>query len=62
VPGPAHAAPPKTSDGTELLELLASLAERGLYGTYEQVAYTSLHTVLFNLTREARRRRTAEKE
>jgi hypothetical protein len=62
VPGPAHAAPPKTSDGTELLELMATLAERGLYGTYEQVAYTSLHTVLFNLAREARSRRAAEKE
>ncbi len=59
-PGPG--AKPSTSDGTELLELLADLAERGLYGTYEQVAHTSLHTVLFNLAKQARRRREAEKE
>lgn len=58
--GPA-AARPRHSDGTELLELLASLAERGLYGTYEHVAHTSLHTILFNLAREARQRRAAEK-
>jgi hypothetical protein len=58
--GPAPAKP-RGSDGTELLELLASLAERGLYGTYEQTAHTSLHTVLFNLAREARHRRAAEK-
>jgi hypothetical protein len=59
--GPAAARPPRGSDGTELLELLASLAERGLYGPYEQVAHTSLHTILFNLAREARHRRAAEK-
>ena len=59
--GPGKPAPPRISDGTEMLELLADLAERGLYGTYEQVAYTALHTVLFNLAREARRRRAAEK-
>ena len=59
-PGQAPARP--ASDGTELLELLADLAERGLYGPYEQVAYTSLHTVLFNLAREARRRRAAERQ
>ena len=52
----------KVSDGAELLELLADLAERGLYGTYEQVAHTALHTVLFNLAKQARRRREAEKE
>ena len=60
--GPAAARPARGSDGTELLELLASLAERGLYGTYEQTAHTALHTVLFNLAREARNRREAEKE
>lgn len=61
--GPAAAqAKPRHSDGTELLELLADLAERGLYGTYEQVAHTSLHTILFNLAREARHRRAAEKD
>ncbi|MDO7885376.1 hypothetical protein [Hymenobacter cheonanensis] len=61
--GPAAAqAKPRHSDGTELLELLASLAERGLYGTYDQVAHTALHTVLFNLAREARQRRAAERE
>jgi hypothetical protein len=59
--GPAPVKP-KHSDGTEFLELLASLAERGLYGTYEQVAHTALHTVLFNLAREARHRREAERE
>lgn len=58
--GPAAARP--RGDGTELLELLATLAERGLYGTYEQVAHTSLHTILFNLAREARHRRAAEKD
>lgn len=56
-----HAGPPKVGDGTEMLELLADLAERGLYGTYEQVAHTALHTVLFNLAKQARRRREAEK-
>ncbi len=61
-PGPAAARPARGSDGTELLELIAALAERGLYGTYEQTAHTSLHTVLFNLAREARHRRVAEKE
>ncbi|MGI4760515.1 MAG: hypothetical protein ACRYF0_07410 [Janthinobacterium lividum] len=61
--GPAAAqAKPRHSNGTELLELLASLAERGLYGTYDQVAHTSLHTVLFNLACEARQRRAAERE
>jgi hypothetical protein len=61
--GPAAAnAKPRHSDGTEFLELLAGLAERGLYGTYDQVAHTSLHTVLFNLAREARQRRAAERE
>ncbi|MGI4871218.1 MAG: hypothetical protein ACRYFX_08580 [Janthinobacterium lividum] len=59
--GPAAQAPRPAGDGTELLELLADLAERGLYGTYEQVAHTSLHTVLFNLAKQARRRREAEK-
>lgn len=59
--GPGKPPPPRHSDGTELLELLADLAERGLYGTYEQVAHTSLHTVLFNLAKQARRRREAEK-
>jgi len=60
---PAHAKPAKPlSDGTELLELLADVAERGTYGTYEQVAHTSLHTIFFNLARQARRRRAAEKE
>ena len=58
----AQAPRPPAGDGTELLELLADLAERGLYGTYEQVAHTSLHTVLFNLAKEARRRRAAEKQ
>lgn len=48
------------SDGTELLELLADLAERGTYGTYEQAAYTSVHTIFFNLARQAKRRREAE--
>lgn len=56
--GAKKAAP---SDGSELLELLADLAERGLYGTYEQVAYTQVHTVLYNLAKQARRRREAEK-
>ncbi len=60
--GPGKPAPRRPSDGTEMLELLADLAERGLYGTYEQVAYTALHTVLFNLAREARRRRAADRE
>lgn len=50
------------SDGTETLELIADLAERGLYGTYDQVATTSLHTVFFNLAKQARRRREAEQE
>ena len=58
--GPAPARP-RGSDGTELLELIATLAERGLYGPYEQTAHTSLHTILFNLAREARQRRAAEK-
>lgn len=56
------AAPKPISDGTELLELLADLAERGLYGTYDQVTHTQLHTVLFNLAKQARRRREAERE
>ncbi len=62
VPTGPHAPKPKHSDGTEMLELLAEVAESGLYGTYEQVAHTSLHTVLFNLAKKARRRREAEKE
>jgi len=58
---PGKPAPRPTSDGTELLELLADLAERGLYGTYDQVTHTQLHTVLFNLAKQARSRRAAEK-
>ncbi|MBF9239453.1 hypothetical protein I2I05_18820 [Hymenobacter sp. BT683] len=58
--GPAPKAQPK-GDGTEVLEMLAELAERGTYGTYEQVAYTSLHTAFFNLAKQARRRREAER-
>lgn len=54
-------APRPIGDGTEVLELLADLAERGTYGTYEQVATTSLHTVFFNLAKQARRRREAER-
>lgn len=60
-PGPGGKAV-KPSDGTEMLELLAEVAEVGLYGTYEQVAHTALHTILFNLAAKARRRREAEKE
>jgi hypothetical protein len=60
--GPGRPAPPRHSDGTEMLELLADVAERGLYGTYEQAAQTQLHTVLFNLAKQARRRRVAERE
>ncbi|UOQ96602.1 hypothetical protein MUN81_15305 [Hymenobacter sp. 5317J-9] len=59
--GPKPAAP-KHSDGTEMLELLADVAERGTYGTYEQVAHTSLHTILFNLAKQARHRREAERK
>jgi len=59
-PGPGGKA--KAGDGTGLLELLARLAERGLYGPYEATAHTSLHTILFNLAREARQRRAAERE
>ena len=59
---PAAARSARGSDGTELLELIASLAERGLYGPYEQTAHTSLHTILFNLACEARHQRAAEKE
>ncbi|MVN75832.1 hypothetical protein GO988_05785 [Hymenobacter sp. HMF4947] len=59
--GPA--APPRPrGDGTEMLQLLADVAERGLYGTYDQVAHTALHTVMFNLAKQARHRREAEKE
>jgi hypothetical protein len=58
---PGQPAPRPTSDGTELLELLADLAERGLYGTYDQVTHTQLHTVLFNLAKQARSRRAAER-
>jgi hypothetical protein len=61
VPTGPHAPKPKHSDGTEMLEILAEVAESGLYGTYEQVAHTSLHTVLFNLAKKARRRHEAEK-
>ncbi|WP_210521891.1 hypothetical protein [Hymenobacter terricola] len=59
--GPAPA-PRPTGDGTQVLEILADLAERGTYGTYEQVAYTSLHTAFYNLAKQARRRREAERE
>ena len=59
--GPHQAAPKAISDGTELLELLADLAERGIYGTYDQVTHTQLHTVLFNLAKQARRRREADR-
>lgn len=59
--GPAPA-PKPTGDGTQVLEMLAELAERGTYGTYEQVAYTALHTVFFNQAKQARRRREAERE
>jgi hypothetical protein len=60
--GPGKPAPPRQGDGTEMLELLADVAERGVYGTYEQAAQTQLHTVLFNLAKQARRRRAAERE
>ena len=59
--GPAPK-PRPTGDGTQVLEILADLAENGTYGTYDQVAYTSLHTVFFNLAKKARRRREAERE
>jgi hypothetical protein len=54
--------PTPTGDGTQVLEVLADLAEQGTYGTYEQVSYTRVHTVFFNLAKKARRRREAEKE
>ncbi|MGI4835117.1 MAG: hypothetical protein ACRYFK_16815 [Janthinobacterium lividum] len=60
---PAGKAPKQPAgDGMELLELLADLAERGLYGTYEQVTHTSLHTVLFNLAKQARRRKDEQQD
>ena len=59
--GPAPK-PRPTSDGTQALETLADLAERGTYGTYEQAGFTRLHTVFFNLAKQARRRREAERE
>ena len=59
--GPAPK-PKPTGDGTQVLEVLAELAENGTYGTYEQASYTRLHTVFFNLAKKARRRREAEKE
>jgi hypothetical protein len=59
--GPQAAAKPApTGDGTQALEILAELAETGTYGTYEQVSFTRLHTVFFNLAKKARRRRDAE--
>jgi hypothetical protein len=58
--GPAPKAKP-TGDGTQVLEVLADLAEQGTYGTYEQASYTRLHTVFFNLAKKARRRREDEK-
>ena len=59
--GPA-AKPKPTGDGTQVLEVLADLAEQGTYGTYEQTSYTRLHTIFFNLAKKARRRREAEKD
>ena len=50
-----------TGTGYEMWELVAELAERGTYGPWEQVAYTSLHTVLLNRAAQARHRRAAEK-
>jgi hypothetical protein len=55
-------APRQVGTGTEMLEVVAHVAEQGLYGTYDQVAQTALHTVLFNLANQARHRREAEKE
>ncbi|MBO2007547.1 hypothetical protein [Hymenobacter negativus] len=54
--------PKPAGDGTQVLEVLADLAEQGTYGTYEQASYTRVHTVLFNLAKKARRRREAERE
>ncbi|MDO7851552.1 hypothetical protein [Hymenobacter convexus] len=59
---PAAAGPAPKGDGTQVLEILAELAETGTYGTYEQVCHTRLHTVFFNLAKKARRRREAEKQ
>jgi hypothetical protein len=65
-PGPEPEGPaapkPKHSDGTEVLELLHNLAEKGTYGTYEATAYINVHTIFFNLAKVARRRREAERE
>jgi hypothetical protein len=61
-PAPSKPAARPTSDGTELLELLADVAERGTYGPYEQLTHTQLHTILFNLAKQARSRRAAERD
>lgn len=53
--------PKPTGDGTQVLEVLADLAEQGTYGTYEQTSFTRLHTVFFNLAKKARRRREEER-
>jgi len=54
--------PRPAGDGTQALEVLTDLAERGTYGTYEQAGFTRLHTVFFNLAKQARRRREAERD
>ncbi|MDB5270082.1 MAG: hypothetical protein JWP58_3122 [Hymenobacter sp.] len=56
------AKPAPTGDGTQVLEIVADLAETGTYGTYEQVSFTRLHTVYFNLAKKARRRRAEAKD
>jgi hypothetical protein len=58
--GPVPKARP-AGDGTQVLEVLADLAEQGTYGTYEQASYTRVHTVFFNLAKKARRRREEER-
>ncbi len=40
--------------------MIHALAERGTYGSYEETAYTSVHTLFYNLNKQAIRRREEE--
>lgn len=51
---PTGSRPPgPPSDGGRFLELVYELAQQGTYGTYEEVAQTDVHTILYNLHRAA---------
>ncbi|GAB2954840.1 hypothetical protein GCM10027048_20490 [Hymenobacter coalescens] len=53
---------PVVSDGSEVMELIHVLAQEGTYGDYDATCYTSMHTILYNQAKQAKRRREQEQD